>query len=247
MTPDATATRPWRRWVPVLLCVVAGLVLTVDQLSKNWVVATLPEGTTVPVLGEFLRWHFVRNPGAAFSMASGSTWIFTILATVVVGVILWQIRRLRSIAWAVFLGLLLGGVLGNLTDRLTRAPGFPEGHVIDFISTPWMWLGFNEAIYNIADIGIVSGMMLFILITLLGLPIDGRTRAEARIAEAEAAEAAAAAKLAKAAAKRGETAPGSISQGSASAPSAPQPRAATEQSASEEAPISPESDGDATP
>lgn len=183
-TPDdATATRSWRRLVPVILLAVAAVVVVTDQLVKNWVVSELPEGVTVPVFGDFLRWHFVRNPGAAFSMASGSTWIFTILAAVVVIVILWQIRRLKSIPWALFLGLLLGGVLGNLTDRLTRAPGFPEGHVIDFISTPWMWLGFNEAIYNIADIGIVSGMILFILITLLGLPIDGRTRAQAKADE----------------------------------------------------------------
>lgn len=175
----------------MLLVGVAIVVYAADQLSKNWVVGNLAEGRTVPVLGEFLQWHFVRNPGAAFSMASGSTWIFTILATVVVGVILWQIRRLRSVPWAVFLGLLLGGVLGNLTDRLTREPGFPEGHVVDFILTPWMWLGFNPAIYNIADIGIVGGMCLFVLITLIGLPADGSpriTRAERRAMEQAEAE-----------------------------------------------------------
>ncbi|MBL3700118.1 signal peptidase II [Leucobacter luti] len=189
MTYDATATRPWRRWVPAILLAVAVLVLICDQLVKNWVVSHLTEGVTVPVIGDFLRWHFVRNPGAAFSMASGSTWIFTILAAVVVVVILWQIRRLRSIPWALFLGLLLGGVLGNLTDRLTREPGFPEGHVIDFISTPWLWLGFTEAIYNIADIAIVSGMIIFVLVTLLGLPIDGRSRAQAKADELAAAAA----------------------------------------------------------
>ncbi|MBL3690767.1 signal peptidase II [Leucobacter chromiireducens subsp. chromiireducens] len=185
--------------MPLVLFVVAIAVFTADQLVKNWVVATLPEGVTVPVLGDVLRWHFVRNPGAAFSLATGQTWIFTILAAAVVIVILWQIRRLRSLPWALFLGLLLGGVLGNLTDRLTREPGFPEGHVIDFISTPWMWLGFNEAIYNIADIGIVSGMILFIVITLLGLPIDGRSRAQARADEAAAEEAKLAAKAAESA------------------------------------------------
>lgn len=158
--------------MPLLLLVVAAAIFTADQLVKNWVVTTLPEGETVPVLGEFLQWHFVRNPGAAFSMASGSTWIFTILAALVAVVILWQIRRLRSISWAIFLGLLLGGVLGNLTDRLTRDPGFPVGHVIDFISTPWM----IPAIYNIADMGIVIGMVLFVLITLFGMPIDGSPR-----------------------------------------------------------------------
>lgn len=179
--PDAAAsaaapTSSRRRLVPVLLFAVAIVVYTADLLSKNWVVAHLTEGESVPVWGEFLQWHFVRNPGAAFSLATGATWIFTILAAVVVVVILWQIRRLRSVPWGVFLGLLLGGVLGNLTDRLTRAPGFPEGHVIDFILTPWMWLGFNPAIYNVADIGIVVGMLVFIVVTLIGLPIDGSGR-----------------------------------------------------------------------
>jgi signal peptidase II len=185
----ATPSSSRRRLVPVLLLGVAIVVFAVDQLSKNWVVDHLTEGRTEPVLGEFLQWHFVRNPGAAFSMATGATWIFTLLATVVVVVILWQLRRLRSISWGVFLGLLLGGVLGNLTDRLTREPGFPEGHVIDFILTPWMWLGFNPAIYNVADIAIVSGMLLFVAISLLGLPIDGSPRAKrADGAETDGAE-----------------------------------------------------------
>ncbi|WP_339972665.1 signal peptidase II [Leucobacter sp. USCH14] len=169
-----------RALVPLLLIGVAAAVFASDQLVKNWVVDHLVEGHTVPVWGEFLRWHFVRNPGAAFSFATGSTWIFTILAAAVVIVILWQIRRLGSVPWGLFLGLLLGGVLGNLTDRLTREPGFPQGHVIDFISTPWMWLGFSEAIYNIADIAIVSGMILFVVISLLGLHIDGRPRERSR-------------------------------------------------------------------
>lgn len=187
-TNVATASVSRRRLVPLLLIGVAIAVFAADQLVKNWVVATLPEGRTVPVLGEFLQWHFVRNPGAAFSLASGSTWIFTILAAVVVVVILWQIRRLRSISWALFLGLLLGGVLGNLTDRLTREPGFPEGHVIDFILTPWMWLGFTPAIYNIADMGIVVGMVLFVVISLIGLPIDGSPRARRDVTAEEGSD-----------------------------------------------------------
>ncbi|MEB4616586.1 signal peptidase II [Leucobacter sp. M11] len=162
-----------RRWWGVLLLIgVAVVVVLADQLIKNWVVAELPEGQSVPVIGEALQWHFVRNPGAAFSMASGSTWIFTILASAVVGVIIWFSGRIRSVPWALFLGLLLGGTLGNLIDRLTREPGFPEGHVIDYIYTPWMM----PAIYNLADIAIVSSMILFVLITFLGVQMDG-TRA----------------------------------------------------------------------
>lgn len=179
-TRDSVRTRRrWVRWTPLG---VAFVVFLIDQYVKNWVVATLPEGESVPVLGEFLQWHFVRNPGAAFSMASGSTWIFTILASAVVVVIIWQIRQLGSRSWAIFLGLLLGGTLGNLFDRLTRAPGFPEGHVIDFIYTPWMM----PAIYNIADIAIVSSMAIFVLVTLLGLPIDGSPRV--RKCETDAAD-----------------------------------------------------------
>lgn len=182
----SNSTQSRRGWaVPLILAAIAAIVLVLDQLTKNWVVSNLVEGQTVAVQGDFLRWHFVRNPGAAFSMAAGSTWIFTTLAVGVVVVILTQLRKLRSLPWAIFLGLLLGGVLGNLTDRLTRAPGFPEGHVIDFISTPWMWLGFPEAIYNIADIAIVTGMILFIVISLIGLPLDGTGRPSATEAAAE--------------------------------------------------------------
>lgn len=173
---------PQRRRRAFSLLAVVLVVLAADQLSKNWVVENLTEGRTEPVLGEFLQWHFVRNPGAAFSFATGATWVFTVLATVVVGFILWQLRRLGSRSWALFFALLLGGVLGNLTDRLTRDPGFPVGHVIDFILTPWMWPWMNPAIYNVADIAIVSAMILFVVISLLGLPIDGgpRHRAGAR-------------------------------------------------------------------
>ena len=172
-----TAASPRHRGSALALLSLAIVVYATDQLTKNWVVANLPEGRSVPVLGEFLQWYFVRNPGAAFSMASGATWVFTLLAAAVVGAIIWQVRHLGSRTWAIFFALLLGGVLGNLTDRLTRDPGFPVGHVIDFISTPWMFpWPLSPAIYNVADIGIVSAMCLFVLITILGLPIDGAPR-----------------------------------------------------------------------
>jgi signal peptidase II len=118
----------------------------------------------------------VRNSGAAFSLASGATWVFTILAVAVIAAIFWQLRRLGSWAWALFFALLLGGVLGNLTDRLLRPPGFPAGQVVDFILTPWMWFGFNLAIYNVADMAIVSSMVLFLIITLMGVPLNGGPR-----------------------------------------------------------------------
>ncbi|MTH68300.1 signal peptidase II [Agromyces bracchium] len=153
----------------LVLVGVAITVYAVDQVSKYFVVTTLAEGETVQVLGDLLHWQFVRNPGAAFSFASGMTWVFTILAAGVITFIIWFARRIRSIAWALVFGLLLGGVLGNLTDRLFREPGFGIGHVIDFISTPWML----PAIYNVADIAIVSSMILFMILTIRGIGLDG--------------------------------------------------------------------------
>ncbi|MGR2753548.1 signal peptidase II [Agromyces arachidis] len=165
------ADRPARGGILALL-VLVGVAISiygVDQASKHLVVTTLAEGEVVPVLWNVLQWQFVRNPGAAFSIASGMTWIFTILAAGVITFIVWFARRIRSIAWALVFGLLLGGVLGNLTDRLFREPGFGIGHVIDFISTPWL----IPAIYNVADIAIVSSMVLFMILTIRGIGLDG--------------------------------------------------------------------------
>lgn len=154
------------------LLVLAGAAIAaygLDQFSKFLVVANLTEGEVVPVLGSLLQWQFVRNPGAAFSLASGMTWIFTILAAGVITFIVWFARRIRSVAWAIVFGLLLGGVLGNLTDRLLREPSFGLGHVIDFISTPWL----IPAIYNVADISILTSMALFMILTIRGIGLDG--------------------------------------------------------------------------
>ncbi len=170
------------------LLVLAGAAIAaygLDQLSKFLVVSNLTEGEIVPALGSLLQWQFVRNPGAAFSLASGMTWIFTILAAGVITFIVWFSRRIHSVAWAIVFGLLLGGVLGNLTDRLFREPSFGLGHVIDFISTPWL----IPAIYNIADISIVSSMVLFLILTIRGVGLDGsrEVRVAKGAAEADAA------------------------------------------------------------
>lgn len=175
-SPDTAAPRSAsarvRPRVILLLVSVAAVVAVADQLAKAWAVATLPEGVPRPILGEFLLFQRVANPGAAFSLATGSTWVFSIIAVAVVVFLIWFARRIRSIAWAVLFGLLLGGTLGNLTDRLTRPPGFGVGHVVDFILVPWLL----PAIFNIADSAIVTSMCLFVLLTLLGRGIDGSKR-----------------------------------------------------------------------
>lgn len=153
------------------MVVAAGLVFALDQFSKYLVTQNLEVGERVSVLGEVLQFVFVKNSGAAFSLAAGWTWIFSIVATGVAVFIAWFAPRIRSKVWLLVFGMLLGGTLGNLADRLFREPSFGLGHVVDFIQ---VW-GF-PAIFNVADIFIVSSMGLFILLTLLGINLDG-TRA----------------------------------------------------------------------
>jgi signal peptidase II len=153
----------------VLLGVVALVLYGLDQLAKYLIVTHLHEGQLVPVLGQVLQLHYVTNSGAAFSLASGFTWILSIVAVGVVAFIVWFARRIRSFGWAVIFGLVLGGAAGNLTDRLFREPGFGTGHVVDFIQ---VW-GF-PAIFNIADSAIVAAMALFIILSIRGVGLDGK-------------------------------------------------------------------------
>lgn len=152
----------------MLLAIVALGAYALDQGSKFLVTTNMVEGERIPVIGELLQFHFVKNPGAAFSLGEGMTWIFSIVAVGVAIFIVIFARRIRSAGWAVLFGLLLGGNLGNLTDRLFREPSFARGHVIDFLQ---VW-GF-PAIFNVADIAIVSSMGLFILLTLRNVGLDG--------------------------------------------------------------------------
>ena len=153
-----------------IIAILAAVVLAADQFTKYLAIENLPPEQPVHVIGDFLIFYLIRNPGAAFSLGEGVTWIFTIALAVVAVAIVWlAATRIRSRLWAVALGLLLGGVLGNLTDRLLREPGFPVGHVVDFINTPWMM----PAIYNVADIFIVSMMIAVALLVLVGPHLDG--------------------------------------------------------------------------
>jgi len=151
-----------------VLAIVALAVYAFDQVTKYFVVANLPERESVPFIGEFLQFYFIKNSGAAFSLGEGMTWIFSIVATAVAIFIVVFARRIRSMSWAVLFGMLLGGNIGNLTDRLFREPSFGQGHVIDFLQ-----LYLFPAIFNIADVAIVSSMGLFILLTLRGVGLDG--------------------------------------------------------------------------
>ncbi|WP_343244458.1 signal peptidase II [Streptomyces sp. SID11385] len=151
------------------LFVVAVLVYVVDLGSKLLVVAKL-EGHgdgSVQVIGDWLRLTAIRNSGAAFSMGEAYTIVFTIIAAGVIVVIARLARKLHSLPWAIALGLLLGGALGNLTDRVFRSPGVFRGAVVDFIAPK------GYAVFNLADSAIVCGGILIVLLSFRGLDPDG--------------------------------------------------------------------------
>ena len=151
---------------------IAALVVLVDQGTKWWAVTTLDDGRVVPVISDLIRFVLVYNPGAAFSIGTEFTWVLAILAAVgavVAAVFAW---RVRSVGWAVALGLLLGGALTHLGDRLFRDPGFGRGHVVDFIGYGSLFIG------NVADIAIVAGAVMILILTLAGITPGGRPPAE---------------------------------------------------------------------
>jgi signal peptidase II len=146
---------------------VAGFVLAADVVSKVLVVALLPDGHVVRLLGHYLELTSTRNSGAAFSVGTGATVLFTAVAVVVVAVILRTAKRLYSLGWAICLGLLLGGALGNLVDRLFRAPGPLRGEVVDWIQLP------HWPVFNLADSAIVIGGCVAVLLSTRGVALDG--------------------------------------------------------------------------
>lgn len=163
-TTEEAAGRP-RRYV--LLMGVALTALVVDFLTKEWALVTLTRGEFVDVIGEFLQFTLVFNTGAAFSLATGYAWVFTIISTVVVLAIGYMGWRVRSPWWGVTLGLMMGGAAGNLVDRFFRPPGPFEGAVVDFLSVP------NWPVFNLADSCVVVGAVLVVVLTFKGINLDG--------------------------------------------------------------------------
>ncbi|MBP2186014.1 signal peptidase II [Amycolatopsis magusensis] len=166
------APQPKRR--VALLAVIAVLVLAADQVTKAIAVAELEFAEPVRVLGGAVYLQLIRNSGAAFGMASGMTWLLALLACAVVIALIWFAKRLRSPGWAIGLGLILAGALGNLTDRFFRAPGVLQGHVVDFVSV-FAPNGDVWPVFNVADSSLFVGCGLIILLSLLGKDYDGKT------------------------------------------------------------------------
>jgi signal peptidase II len=156
--------RPRRIGVLIAIAVTA---LALDVITKAIVVATLPDRPPIELLDGLLTLRVLRNSGAAFNIGNGMTIVFTVIATGVVVAILRYARKLRSLPWAITLGLLLGGALGNLADRLLRSPGVFRGHVVDWIELP------HWPVFNLADASIVCGGVLAVLLASRGLQVDG--------------------------------------------------------------------------
>lgn len=165
----------------LLLYVAVGLgIVVVDTITKVIAVANLAPGESVTVIPDVVYLFLTRNSGAAFSLATDFTWLLTSLAIVVVIAITWYtFKKLASKPWAIGMGLIVGGAMGNLVDRLFREPGFMHGHVVDFVSV------FNEngrgfPVFNVADSSLVIGVGLVILLELTGRRIDGTRQTAAR-------------------------------------------------------------------
>ena len=163
----AQAERPRGRRRIAVLFAVAAFAYALDLVSKLIVVAKLEHHAPVELIGDWLKLEAIRNAGAAFGVGEAFTVIFTMIAAAVIVVIARLARKLYSLPWAIALGLLLGGALGNLTDRIFRAPGVFEGAVVDFIAPK------HFAVFNLADSAIVCGGILIVLLSFRGLDPDG--------------------------------------------------------------------------
>ena len=166
----------------ILALVLAAVVFAIDQGTKYLVVTQMQLGERITVIDGLLWWYSIRNSGAAFSMGENVTWVFTLVMVAAAAVVLYLLRRTRALSWTLALGGLLGGICGNLFDRLFREPGFGSGHVVDFISVP------NFAIFNIADSAICVCMAFIVLLNFKGLNLNG-TRVQAPADEISADEA----------------------------------------------------------
>ncbi len=155
----ALTVRTWR-----ILFSVAWVVWILDLATKIWAVNNLSFKSNIKVIGEFFQLTLVRNPGAAFSFATGATIFLSLFSLIVMIVVLYYSPKITSRGWAVVLGLVLGGILGNMVDRIFREPGVLRGHVIDWLQLP------NWPVFNIADMAVVSAALLSMVLTAKNIP-----------------------------------------------------------------------------
>jgi signal peptidase II len=164
----AHPTRPTGRRLWPLVIGVAVVGLAIDQITKALAVAHLVPGVPHDLVGSALRLNRTSNPGAAFSTGTSHTAIFSALAIVATVAVLWLSRRVGSVVWAVALGVLLAGIVGNLIDRIARPPAVFRGQVVDFLEFP------HWPIFNIADCCITVAAVLILIQAARGIRLDGQ-------------------------------------------------------------------------
>lgn len=157
--PVARFAFHWQR-----LYFVAALIWALDFSTKVWALNSVSPVKPTPIIGTFLQLRLVFNPGAAFSVGTSVTFIFTILSAAAVAGIAYYAIKIINRWWSLVLGLALGGILGNLTDRIFREPSLFNGHVIDWIELP-RW-----PVFNIADMAIVCGAVLSVVLITKEIP-----------------------------------------------------------------------------
>jgi signal peptidase II len=135
-----------------------------DFATKTWALTSLSSSEPRKIIGSFLQLTLVHNPGAAFSFATGFTLVFSLLALAVVVAVVYFAPKITSGGWQLCIGLLLGGVLGNLTDRIFREPSFLNGHVIDWIQIP------SWPVFNLADSAICIAAFIAFVLSLRNVP-----------------------------------------------------------------------------
>ncbi|MFI8597020.1 signal peptidase II [Rothia koreensis] len=171
MTPDAaTDVEPasgerlkrvrWRLTGWAFL--IAVVVVLIDQGTKVWAEATLAEHERIPLVGNLLGLQLAYNPGAAFSLGEGSTWVFALVAVAATVTAIVFAFRVRGPGWAIVIGALGGAAASHAGDRLFRAPGFARGHVVDFLAYGTWFIG------NLADIVIVTAAIAGALLMIRG-------------------------------------------------------------------------------
>jgi signal peptidase II len=139
------------------LFLIAGAVLALDFWTKQWATRTLAGAPPVPVIGDLVRFTYVRNSGVAFGLGAGLPfpyYVFSIAAVLAI-LFLFLRGRVHGRGRRIALALILGGALGNLVDRLTT------GLVVDFIDVGWR--GFHWPVFNVADSAVSVGVVLFAL------------------------------------------------------------------------------------
>ncbi|KAA1423462.1 signal peptidase II [Mumia zhuanghuii] len=186
LTPDDDTNPPTARSRRIVLFAVVAVVgYLTDLITKILAVARLEDADPVVVIPHVLHLTFVRNPGAAFGMATGFTIVLTVIAVTVCVVVIRMARQLRDPVWAVGLGMLLAGALGNLTDRIFREPSFLQGHVVDFLQFP-DWPP-NWPVFNVADVMINLAAAIIVIQTVRGVGLDGTKVSKKSAADPDAA------------------------------------------------------------